>query len=191
MPPEAEPARRRGQAVLDRILDTTLDLIASQGYAFSVDDVAGKAGVHKTTVYRRWGTKALLVASAIERLAAIEVPVTRTADAIDDLITLACSVARSLRSPAGAQAIRAVVAAAGEDPDLVDVARAFLTDRYRLAVPIIADAVAAGRIRAGVDPILLWQAIVNPLHMRAILGDPADDATAADLVQLVLAGSAA
>ncbi len=48
----AEPTHRRGQVVLDQVLDATLSLLAEYGYAFSVDDVAEAADVHKTTIYR-------------------------------------------------------------------------------------------------------------------------------------------
>jgi len=189
MAPDAPSRRRRGQVVLDAVLDTTIGFVADQGYSFSVDEVATAAGVHKTTVYRRWSTKAALVGAAIERLAAAQVPIPRTGRPTRDLTTLAVSVARSLRTPAGAQAIRAVVAAAAEDPALVEVARSFLGGRYHLAAELVTDAVAAGELRAGIDPVLLWQAIVNPLHLRAILGTPADDATARRLVALVIDGA--
>jgi AcrR family transcriptional regulator len=173
------------------VLDTTLELLAEGAYGFSVDDVARRAGVHKTTIYRRWPTKAAIVAAAAGRLAAAEVPVSRSGDPIADLTTLAVAVAGVLRTPAGSGSIRAVVAAAGDDPDLVTAAHDFLTGRYRLAIDIVRDAVAAGSVRDDVDPRLVWEAIVNPLHVRAILGAPASDRTARDLVALVLAGAAA
>jgi AcrR family transcriptional regulator len=177
--------------VHDAVLDVTLRLVAERGYAFSVDDVAAAAGVHKTTIYRNWTTKAALVAAAIDRLAAAEIVVPRTGDALADLAALATSVGRTLRSPAGAQAIRAVVAAAADDTELVESARRFLGERYGVAVALVEEGVEQGALRAGTDPLLVWQAIVNPLHMRAILGEPASDVVVAELVELVLAGARA
>jgi AcrR family transcriptional regulator len=187
----AEPAHRRGQAVADTVLDTTLALITEQGAAFSIDEVAAAAGVHKTTVYRRWPTKPALIGAAAERLATAAVPPVTTGDPIADLRTLAVSVAKVLRTPSGGALLRAVVAAGAEDPDTLPVARGFLTGRYRLATALIADAQRSGTIRADVDAILLWEAMVNPLHVRALLGSPASDATARKLVDLVLRGSTA
>lgn len=174
---------------VEAVLDATLAALAEHGYAFSVDDVARAAGVHKTTVYRRWETKPALVAAAVQRLADVQVPVPDTGDVIADLTALAVQVARALRTPAGAQAIRAVVAAASDDPQLIDVARRFLTGRYGVAVELIEAGRAAGTLRAGADPVLLWQAMVNPLHMAAICGTPASDDTARALVALVLDGA--
>jgi len=51
MPPDATVSHHRGQVVLDAIFDTTLTLIAERGYAFSVDEIAETAGVHKSTIY--------------------------------------------------------------------------------------------------------------------------------------------
>lgn len=181
--------QRRGRAVLDAVLDATLDALAEHGYGFSVDDVARAAGVHKTTVYRRWETKAVLVAAAARRLAVTEVPIPDTGDAAADLGTLAAGVGRALRGPVGRQVLRAVVAAASEDPELVDATRAFFTDRYAHATTIVERGQRAGQLRDGIDAALLWQAMVNPLHMAAICGTPADEATAGRLVDQVLDGA--
>ncbi|HTY30675.1 TetR/AcrR family transcriptional regulator [Mycobacterium sp.] len=189
MPPDATVSHHRGQVVLDAILDTTLTLIAERGYAFSIDEVAEAAGVHKSTIYRRWSTKAALVGSAVERQASIEVPIPDTGAPVLDLTTLALLVAKSLRTRAGAQAIRSVVAAASEDPEIVDVARRFLDARYEAAVELVNRAISKGELRSDVDPVLVWQAMVNPLHLRAVLDQPADDATARRLVALVLDGA--
>ena len=186
----AEPSHRRGRAVLDHVLDTTLAFLAEHGYAFSVDDVARAAGVHKTTIYRRWPTKAALVGAAAARLAAIEVPDRRTGDPITDLTRLALDVARALRTGAGAGALRAVLAAAGDDPQIVPVARRFLTGRYQVALAIIQAAIDGGRLCDDIDPTIVWEAIVNPLHMRALLGTPASDHVCRQLVHLALAGAA-
>lgn len=171
------------------VLDATLDLIADRGYGFSVDDVADRADVHKTTIYRNWATKPALVAAAIERLAAATIDVSRTSDPVADLAALVVGVARALRTASAAQAIRAVVAAAADDPDLVATARRFLAGRYELAIGVIEDAVDTGALRGNIDALLLWQSVVNPLHMMAILGEPAGDSTARAILDQALRGA--
>ena len=158
------------------VLEAALDELAERGWdQASVETIASRAGVHKTTVYRRWETKPALVAAAVQRLADVQIPVPDTGDAVADLTTLAVQVAGALRTPAGVAALRAAVAAASDDPELVEVAGRFLTARY---------ATAAGIVAAG----LLWQAMVNPLHMAAICGTPPSDDMARRLVALVLDG---
>lgn len=181
--------RRRGRAVEDAVLDATLAALGTHGYGFSVDEVARAAGVHKTTVYRRWETKPALVAAAVQRLADLQVPIPATGDTERDVMALAVAVARALRTPAGTRALRAVVAATADDPRLVDTARAFLGGRYEHAAALIRAGQDAGELRGDADPVLVWKAIVNPLHMAAICGDPPADSTARRLTELVLAGA--
>ncbi len=182
---------RRGAAVEERVLATTLGLLAEHGYEFTVDQVAERAEVHKTTIYRRWDTKPALVAAAVQRLADETVHVETTADPLADVADLALQVARALRVPAGLNALRAALATAGADPELGVVAGHFLGSRYALATPLIEAAQAAGLLRPDLDPRLVWQAIVNPLHVNAVTDGAVDDETARALVDLVLSGARA
>lgn len=66
----SEIARKRGRprkASADReILDATLELLRERGYRdFTVDVISERTGIAKTTIYRRWPTKGVLVAAAI------------------------------------------------------------------------------------------------------------------------------
>lgn len=185
----AQPSHRRGSAVADRVLDCTLALLAEQGYEFSVDQVAARAEVHKTTIYRRWETKPALVAAAVERLADVHVTVPETDDPLTALVDLAVQVARALQQPAGVNALRAALTSAGADPELGATAGRFLASRYRAATPLVEAAQEAGLLRADVDPGLVWQAIVNPLHINAVTGAPFGEDVARQLAELVLRGA--
>jgi AcrR family transcriptional regulator len=66
MSPRGRP-RRAGAD--EEILAVALELLREQGYRdLNVDEVAERAGVAKTTVYRRWPTKGALVAAAMAPL---------------------------------------------------------------------------------------------------------------------------
>ena len=59
----------RSARVVDHVLVTTVELLGERGYAaLRIEDVATRAGVNKTTVYRRWPTKSQLVAAALRQL---------------------------------------------------------------------------------------------------------------------------
>lgn len=77
MPPDSRPTHRRGAAVEVAVLDTVIVLLSELGYGFSIDEVASRASVHKTTIYRNWTTKPQLVATAISRFAARDIVVRR------------------------------------------------------------------------------------------------------------------
>jgi AcrR family transcriptional regulator len=51
--------------VRSSVADAVLDFFREGQVNFSVGDVAERAGVHRTTVYRRWPTRAALVAEAL------------------------------------------------------------------------------------------------------------------------------
>ena len=187
--PSEATRQRRGAAVVDAVLHATVALVAERGYGFSVDDVARRAHVHKTSIYRRYATRAALVSAAVEGLTSREISIALTSDPLADLSTLAVSVAALLASPAGARTLRAVVASASEDEEAVTTARRFLAGRFDLVVDIVARAVTLGQLRAGTDPVSLWGAIVNPLHVRVLLGYPVTEGAARDLVDLALEGA--
>ncbi|MEZ4449783.1 MAG: TetR/AcrR family transcriptional regulator [Nannocystaceae bacterium] len=61
----------RSEVVVRRVLDAALAELARSGYTgFRMDEVTARAAVHKTTIYRRWPTRAALVAAVVERLRA-------------------------------------------------------------------------------------------------------------------------
>ncbi len=63
---EKPPSRR--EARTEAILRATIEELAERGYAaLSFESVAGRVGIAKTTLYRRYPTKEFLVRAAIER----------------------------------------------------------------------------------------------------------------------------
>lgn len=180
---------RRGAAVEAGILDATVALLTERGFEFSIDEVAGRAGVHRSNIYRRWETKPQLVAAAVRRLAQATVVARCTGDVAADLRDAAVQVARSLRAGPGRNLLRAALAACATDPEMAAVVRDFFAARYATVVPVIHQGVAARTLRADVDPGLLWQAVANPMHMDAVCGIETSDERARELVDLMLAGA--
>ena len=69
----------RAERVRAAVLGAAAELLTDVGYdKMRVEDVADRAGVHKTTVYRRWPTKAALTADAIALNSADAVPIPDT-----------------------------------------------------------------------------------------------------------------
>ncbi len=180
---------RRGAHVEETVLAATIELLVSRGYDFSIEDVAAKSEVHKTTIYRRWESKPTLVAAAMTVLGNRTVVADESDDPLADLVNLAQQVASALSSSSGRNPLRATLAAAVSDPELTSIAREFFHSRYAVAVPLVVRAQRAGLIRSDVDPVLLWQAIVNPMHLDALCGGDTSPRRARELSHLVLQGA--
>lgn len=59
----------RSDQVVRRVLDAAIGELARSGYAgFRMDEVASRAAVNKTTIYRRWPTRAALITALVERM---------------------------------------------------------------------------------------------------------------------------
>lgn len=188
---ESVGGRRRGPAVEATVLDATIALLVERGAALAVEEVAEASGVHKTTIYRRYPTRELLIAAAIRRLGERAVPPVDALDPRAAVEALAISVAAALRSRQGGNILRAAIAASATAPELVTLADDFFRDRYELARGPIQQLVEEGAIRRDLDPIVVWEQIVNPMHVRALCGRETTDVEAALLVELALRGASA
>src|SRR5436190_8711493 len=82
------------------ILDAALAEYAANGLdGMSVDAVAARAGVSKATIYRRYPSKAMLVAAAALKAADEQAPIADTGSVRGDLTTALRNLRRLLDDP--------------------------------------------------------------------------------------------
>lgn len=188
----ARPAGR-GPKVRAAVLAATLTELAENGYtALTVDNVARRTGVHKTTIYRRWKDRERLVADAMTNLAAAKVPFPDTGDIDTDLRRLARSFVTFLNSPTGKAVAAATLSDAGRIPEIADVKRRFFEDRFRRAQPVISGAIARGQLPAATDPAELVRTLVAPIYLRLLVtAEPIDTTTADNAAKVALAAARA
>jgi AcrR family transcriptional regulator len=150
---EDRRGRPRSAALHQAILQATRDLLAESGYAaVSVDRVAARAGVAKQTVYRRWPSKAPLVAEAVLDGAAVATSPPDTGDITQDLRGWLHEVASYQADTRNAAQIRALAAAAAEDGDDAAALYEQLTGPWREAlITRLRAAAQAGQLRPGTD----------------------------------------
>ena len=76
----------RAERVRNAVLEATAELLTEVGYdQLTIDEVAARAGVHKTTVYRRWPTKPELITAAASAHSEQNVPIPDTGTLLGDL----------------------------------------------------------------------------------------------------------
>jgi AcrR family transcriptional regulator len=162
------------------VLDATLAELADRSWdQVSVETIAGRAGVHKTTVYRRWGDKEQLVAEALEIAAERRIELPDTGDVEQDLRALARAVLAILTSREGAATVRAIVAGAQESPAVAGVVRGFWSARLAHVAPIVKRAIARGQLPPRTSADELIKQVSAPLFYRLLVtAEPLTRATA-------------
>ena len=103
------------------ILQATLDLLAEVGYEnMSIEAIASRAGVGKTTIYRRYTSKEELVADAIESLRD-DLAIPDTGSFWGDMDILINHTAQKIDSPLGRQTIALIISTASSNPQFAEV----------------------------------------------------------------------
>lgn len=174
------------------VSDAVLHALAEQGAdKLSVAEVAARAGVHETSIYRRWGTREKLIVDVLLGYSEQRLPIPDTGSIRGDLTALAGSLRDYLSTPLGT-ALTRTLASTGDDPVLAEHRTAFWSARHRQVGVIIERAVARGELPADTDARLALEALIAPMHFRVLLTrEPLDDQLPGRLADLVLNGLAA
>ncbi|MFI9203101.1 TetR-like C-terminal domain-containing protein [Streptomyces sp. NPDC053048] len=163
------------------VLQAAGDALAEGGGLTRLDlaDVARRAEVGKTTVYRRWGTPANLVAELLADMAEQSLPRTETGSLLGDLRANARLVQRTLADPRQGALFKAVITAATCDDQTAAALRRFYAIRVAEWEPCVRQAVERGELPAGTDTHEVVRAVSAPLYYRLLTtGEPLDEAAA-------------
>jgi AcrR family transcriptional regulator len=163
------------------VFEATAALLAERGHeAVTMADIAERAGMAATSLYRRWGdVRALIMEVAVEKLTR-ERPLPDTGSLRGDLLAWARPIATSLASDEGNSFFRVVIATttpAGADGSL---RRAALKRRSEQMELMLERARQRGEKTPEVADLL--DHVLAPLYMRALFGRPLSKAIADRLV---------
>lgn len=163
--------RLRSAAVHSAILEATRALLIEAGYSgVSMDKVAANAGVGTQTVYRRWPSKAPLVAEAVmQAYAQADFTLPDTGDAVEDLRTWMHESAALSAHPENIALVRALAAAAAENLQDRDTLYRQLTGRFHRAVMHrLQSGISLGQIRADADIEAAADALIGATLYRML-----------------------
>ena len=152
-----------------------------------MEDVAERSGVNKTTIYRRWPSKAELVAAALAAVLPEAEPID-TGDVRGDLLA-AVRQNVALASSRLGRGLWRVLQTERTDPEVEVMARTF-RDRQRAArTKLIARAIERGELPASVDARLVAELVFAPIASRVLtFGEKVDEEIASEIIDTVLAG---
>lgn len=181
----------RGAKMRTVVREATLAELAERGYAtLTVDGVAQRAGVHKTTVYRNWEDSDSLVIDALTSHFADDIPIPDTGTIEGDLRDLSRTLVATMTTPTGQALLATVLSQAVRLPQLAALRNALFRDRFQRAAGVVTRAIARGELPAHTDPAELLKTLAAPLYFRLVFtGEPVDEHAADRAVHVTLAAA--
>ncbi|MEV0072454.1 TetR/AcrR family transcriptional regulator [Amycolatopsis sp. NPDC050768] len=161
------------------VLQATLDLLAEQGFTnLTVDAVADRSGVHKTTIYRRWESTDGLVAAALRM--GTEQPWTApdTGSLAGDLAETLLELVQYFTEPGLRELPTASVLAAFHSPRAAEALHGFYEDRHGRSAVMVTRAITRGEVPAGTDSAEVVRVASGPIFYRLFISR--ESVTAAD-----------
>jgi TetR/AcrR family transcriptional regulator, regulator of autoinduction and epiphytic fitness len=184
---EQDPRVERSRRV---ILQAVLDELGEVGYGtLTIEAVAARAGVGKSTIYRHWPGKLELIEAAFRTLKApVVVPDEGTLR--DRVIAVMEQIAGLVEQSTYSTCMPALIDAAERDPKVREFHTRFSTERRAVLVGMLRDAAETGELPPATDPELLADALVGPILLRHLmLADPVDRSIAPAIVDQLLPAS--
>jgi len=169
----------------EAVFEAAAALIAERGYdQITMTDIAERAGVAPTSLYRRWGdVRVLVMEVAVEELVR-EHPLPDTGSLRGDLSVWARSIATNLKSREGSSFFRALIATT-MPPGAHESARtAAMAPRSKQIATMLERARQRGEKTPSVSEVL--DHLLAPLYVRTLFGTPPDEAFAESLAERLI-----
>jgi AcrR family transcriptional regulator len=175
--PERPPASRPGgrtARIREQVLAAVQAELTEHGYdALTVDTVAARAGVHRTTVYRRWRDVGGLIADVFAAASDLDWQPRDTGSLTDDLTELNREIQDSLTEESSIAS--ALIAVSFRSEDAARALRQLWEDRYAQCEIVVERAIHRGEIPAETDTRAVLVAATAPMyHQLVLLRTPAD-----------------
>lgn len=187
------PGRPRDARHDQAILEATLELLQEHGYrGVTIEGVAARAGVGRPTIYRRWPSKPAIVVAALVQSARLAVPVMDTGSLRRDLIAFQRHQVELMNAPEARRVTAGLIADLADDPELADTyVSQYLAPRRATVWQVLQRGVDRGELDADVDFAFVYDLLVGPLFMRAVVwGQPLEPDAAEKTVDVILAAFA-
>ncbi|MFF5497777.1 TetR/AcrR family transcriptional regulator [Streptomyces aquilus] len=159
----------RGARVGAAVHQAVTDLVNERGYGkFTVGDVAARAGVADSSIYRRWGNLEALLADVVLTRLNARSPMPDTGSLAGDLRTYAAQVAREITGPDGLALLRLAVALSGNGEQGVQARDDLLAERARQLESMLDRARERGEHAP--DALGVLDHVMAPMYIRVLFG---------------------
>ena len=169
-PTAPSAGRPRSEEAHQAILDATLALLAEVGFsALTVEGVAGRAGVGKATIYRRWPNKDALLLDAVASLKG-PIPEIAGESVRDDLITLLRPVGQHAPTPQAATVLPCLISEMHRSPALGRVFQKIMEPRRERMREVLRRGIASGELRPDIDIDVVMAMLTGPMVSQSMFG---------------------
>lgn len=167
--------RPRSAKSYQAMLRATLELLGEVGFdAMSIDAIAARAGVGKTTIYRRYNSKAELVADAIESIRE-EIEIPDTGSLQSDIDALIQNAAQITLNPLGRQTVAMIISSASSNPQFAQIYWTKYLQPRRTAFSVVLErAKARNEIQTELDADLVFDTM-SGIMLYALIFQPSSE----------------
>jgi len=184
------PKQVRGARLVAKVMSATIAELARVGPDhLSIEEVAERAAVNKTTIYRRWPSPRALARDALMCAAEGSSGTLDTGSLRGDLAAMAREFRRVARSPDMQTIMRLRFGGAPRGP-LADLTSDLEEKRHARSRAILSRAVARGELPRGTDVELLHDVVLGALlYLVVFARKPSDAARLERAVHVILDGA--
>lgn len=182
------PGRPRCPLTHQNILQATRELVDEIGFAnLTIEGIALRAGVGKTTIYRRWPNKSSIVLDAFFEDKPATCSFADTGNVRQDIRRQLRKLVKELSGPTGCK-VATLMANGQFDKEMAAAFRARWIERHRNeALALIRQGMETGEIRKEADPEIMVDALYGPIYFRLLAGHaPLNQRLADELTDLVI-----
>lgn len=174
----------RSARVRDAVHAAVLGLLSEGGLDISIGEVARRAGVNPTSIYRRWGDRERLILDAALTRLLRDFPMPDTGSLRGDLLAWAERVERQIAAPDGQVTLRALIATLPGSAEAAEARMKFLNTRLADLQALLDRAAARGERPPDARRVI--ETVLAPLYLNVLFLGRAPDGCARDLVERLL-----
>lgn len=185
----AATAPRPGSRTEQAILDATREILAEAGVqGLTVEGVAARSGVAKTTIYRRWRSKEELALAVLIDMVDKVAAVPDLGDTHAEFVAFVNGAVKILGKTLMGRVMQGLVSELAADSDLAKAFRERVVARRVAEVRrVVERGIARGDLRPDTDHELANELLFGPVYYRLLLsGTPLDAKLAERVVSAVL-----
>jgi AcrR family transcriptional regulator len=186
--PARAPGRPRCDMTRKAVLRAAYELLAEGGLSrFTIEGVAARSGVARTTIYRWWPSKGALAMEGFLEATAQDFHLPPSHSVTADIRATLRAVARIMAGMPG-RIIRGIIAEGQSDAETIEAFKAgYVRPRRAEIRALLERGIASGELRADLDIEMVSYGLFGPLYLRMLLNEELDEPWVSRLADSVMA----